>query len=282
MSKALLFQARGEFIAGMLKGGLLTVDSKGVPANADSGNRRSVKISSALLSLMGKATVATKAAGQTSGQGLQDHVERFLQTTFPRLGHLRPGRWEITQRKHLDQFAQFAHLAELAKVMEKHPEVRAALGGEYMIEPDVVVMRLPESDKVINRPSLVVDDSIAMHAELREVCQPLPLLHASVSCKFTLRSDRAQNVRVEAQNLLRNRKGRVPHIVAVTAEPTFARIAALALGTADLDCVYHVALHELLEATNKCGEADEGLHLMELVGSKRLKDISDLPLDLAV
>ena len=43
-----------------------------------------------------------------------------------------------------------------------------------------------------------------------------PILHASVSAKYTMRSDRAQNSRTEALNLIRNRKGHLPHIVVVT------------------------------------------------------------------
>ena len=53
-----------------------------------------------------------------------------------------------------------------------------------------------------------------------------------------MRSDRAQNSRTEALNLIRNRKGNLPHIVVVTGEPMPARIASLALGTGDIDCVY--------------------------------------------
>ncbi|MBO9364254.1 MAG: restriction endonuclease, partial [Roseiflexus sp.] len=64
------------------------------------------------------------------------------------------------------------------------------------------------------------------------------MLHASISRKWTIRSDRSQNIRTEAMNLIRNRKGHTPHIVAVTAEPLPTRIASLALGTGDLDCVY--------------------------------------------
>ncbi|MBZ0299911.1 MAG: restriction endonuclease, partial [Anaerolineae bacterium] len=65
------------------------------------------------------------------------------------------------------------------------------------------------------------------------------------------RNDRAQNARTEALNLIRNRKGGVPHIVSVTAEPLPTRLAALALGTGDLDCVYHFALNELHTAVIK-------------------------------
>jgi len=95
-----------------------------------------------------------------------------------------------------------------------------------------------------------------------------------------IRSDRSQNIRTEAMNLIRNRKGHTPHIVAVTAEPLPTRIASLALGTGDLDCVYHMALHEL-EIAVKNNE-DQQEMLRTLIAGKRLRDISDLPFDLAV
>jgi hypothetical protein len=97
-----------------------------------------------------------------------------------------------------------------------------------------------------------------------------------------LRSDRAQNARAEALNLLRNRKGRAPHIVLVTGEPTPSRLASIALGTGDIDCVYHFALPELKQAILE-SENDEAMHLLDIMtNGKRLKDISDLPLDLSV
>ena len=77
---------------------------------------------------------------------------------------------------------------------------------------------------------------------------PTPILHASISCKLTLRSDRSQNARTEGLNLIRNRKGHTPHIVVVTAEPMPTRITSLALGTGDIDCVYHFGLNELMKA----------------------------------
>lgn len=41
--------------------------------------------------------------------------------------------------------------------------------------------------------------------------------------------------------LIRHRRGRVPHVVVATAEPTVGRIASIAQGTGDLDAVFHVA-----------------------------------------
>jgi len=78
-----------------------------------------------------------------------------------------------------------------------------------------------------------------------------------------------------------NRKGRLPHIAVITGEPTPGRVASLALGTGDIDCVYHFALYEVRNALVDQGR-DETLELLDtMVEGKRLRDISDLPLDLA-
>lgn len=97
-----------------------------------------------------------------------------------------------------------------------------------------------------------------------------------------MRSDRAQNSRTEALNLIRNRKGNLPHIVVVTGEPAPSRLASLALGTGDIDCMYHFALYELVEAVQELANDDTLNLLTGLIDGKRLKDISDLPLDLSV
>ena len=96
----------------------------------------------------------------------------------------------------------------------------------------------PVSDAEINRNRLVVETEDSRTARLtpfresnQKVSPPAWFLHASISCKWTIRSDRSQNTRTEALNLIRNRKGPLPHIVAVTAEPLPTRIASLALGT---------------------------------------------------
>jgi len=52
--------------------------------------------------------------------------------------------------------------------------------------------------------------------------------------------------------------------------------------TGDIDCVYHFALYELQETVKTLGMVDAADLLAVMVDGKRLKDISDLPLDLAV
>jgi hypothetical protein len=143
-------------------------------------------------------------------------------------------------------------------------------------------MREPEEDESINSAEFLVNDYHARLTSLRRINNPKPILHASISCKWTLRSDRAQNARSEGLNLVRNRKGRLPHIAVVTGEPTPYRIASIALGTGDIDCVYHIALRELKETIIALGLEDSLKLLETMIQGKRLRDISDLPLDLVI
>ncbi|SMZ53224.1 type II DNA restriction endonuclease R.NGOI [Pseudomonas aeruginosa C-NN2] len=211
----------------------------------------------------------------------------FVRETFLKLGHLRPGIWDVHQvsgrnRLEIARYEQYAHLVALDRAAKADAELAAALGSDYTITPDIVVVRDTEDDSAINAPALLVDDSVTTLASLRKKNGGLPLLHASISCKWTIRSDRAQNARSEALNLVRNRKGRLPHVVVVTAEPTPSRLASIALGTGDIDCVYHFALYELQATVEALGMTDAADMLAVMVDGKRLKDISDLPLDLAV
>ena len=254
----------------------------GKASNADASSSRSVEIANRIAEGVG-ATGGDRVAGQTAGTEFEKACLAFLQYTFPVLNHIRPGDWCVKQSgpTGIAEFEQYAHLSEVELAIRNQPELRVALGGDYIIKPDVVVCRLPLQDSLINANQKVVDSDCATKSAIREYSGPLPLLHASVSCKWTMRSDRAQNTRSEALNLIRNRKGRLPHIVVVTAEPLPSRIASIAMGTGDIDCVYHFALPELVSAV--CGDSTRDAQLLDLmVEGKRLKDISDLPLDLAV
>jgi len=233
----------------------------------------------------------TKKAGQTLGSEFEDACTIYLQNTFLNLGNLRPGNWSVDKietrsQSVLGAYEQYTHLAELGRLANQYAELKNFLGDGYTITPDIVVTRMPEPDEIINQEGEIVGGSTCLHASLRasnhsQPDQPTPILHASISCKFTMRSDRSQNTRTEALNLIRGRKGRAPHIVSLTSEPTASRIASLALGTGDIDCVYHFALYELREALVDI-ENETALELLDtMVNGKRLKDISDLPLDLA-
>lgn len=265
----------------------LTINSAGVVSNADSSNTTSKTIARGIADILKAETIGERIAGQTSGNQFEEICARFVSTTFRQLQHLRPGNWDVHQvsgrnRLEIARYAQYSHLIALDRAARSNAELAAALGSDYTITPDIVVVRKTEPDSVINAVSQLVDNTVTKHADLRQANGGHPLLHASISCKWTIRSDRAQNARSEALNLIRNRKGKLPHIAVVTAEPTPSRLASIALGTGDIDCVYHFALYELQETVNALGLNDAADMLAVMIDGKRLKDISDLPLDLAV
>ena len=284
--QALIAQARQKYHLELLANGVLTIDANGVPSNADRSSALSICIAQGIAERL-MANVQKKAVGQTAGAKFEQINMEFIEATFPYLQNLRPGKWHIAKLGNRNSiktssFAQYEHLDYLSQLTKEDYRLAASMGNDYMVAPDVVVYRETETDEVINEQQVIVDEFVSNYADIRKTYSNLPILHASISAKWTMRSDRAQNSRTEALGLIRNRKGHLPHIVVVTGEPMPARIASLALGTGDIDCVYHFALNELIESVNDTNAEDSIEMLNILITGKRLKDISDLPLDLAV
>lgn len=289
---ARIANARFQFHKKLFETNTLTLTSAGVVSNADTSSRGSKAISRKIVDILvdeqhHAISTVDKISGQTLGKQFEALTMSFLRETFPYLQNIRPGKWTILQlgnnnRLKTSDFAQYEHLAYLNELTSQNAQLAAALGNDYLVAPDVVIYRDLCEDDEINEDQKVVDDTVCRMADIRKSNGGKPILHASVSAKYTMRSDRAQNSRTEALNLIRNRKGHLPHIVVVTAEPMPNRLASLALGTGDIDCVYHFALYELIRAVKEVGSEDAIETLETLVSGKRLKDISDLPLDLSV
>jgi hypothetical protein len=256
------------------------------PNFADKTNKSSREIAWGIITQLGYSRQDGILKGQTTGGRFEEITRNYLQRSFDQLQHLRPGKWSYNTGVPISEFDQYEHLAALENLVKNNDELTSAYGKEYIITPDIVVARYPVTDHEINADAslLAADDPVATLTPLREANNPGShyLLHASISCKWTLRSDRGQNSRTEALNLVRHRKGHLPHIMAVTAEPLPTRIASLALGTGDLDCVYHFALPELKNALIEANNDDQMDMLETLISGRRLRDISDLPFDLAI
>ena len=264
------------------------VDGKPYPNFADRSSQSSALIAKGIADAIGFPMRTTpRVSGQTAGSLFEKITCDFIEESFSAISHLRPGDWQyLTTRTQISNFAQYRHLESLATLVSANQALSAALGHGYIVTPDIVIARNPATRAEINASRAILDDSatasitpfIAANQDAA-----LPFLHASVSCKCTIRSDRSQNTRTEALNLIRNCKGGLPHIVAVTAEPLPMRIASLALGTGDLDCVYHFALNELRAVCESLPAAADQADMLEvMVSGNRLRDISDLPFDIAV
>lgn len=192
-----------------------------------------------------------------SDESVGSLFERLVRDDVAR--HLREQRtdqqWDVrTDATGLSEFSQYEHLADLARLVREDDSrtLATALGQDYEVTPDVTVG--------------IIDP--------RRLAKPY--LHATISCKFTLRSDRAQNAKTESAVLTRHRKGRMPHVVGVTAEPLPTRIASLAQGTGDLDVVFHVAIDALQSAVDAEGTSEQKAKLELLRGARRLLDYDEL------
>lgn len=282
----------------------------------------------------------TTLKGQTAGDRFTTEVRIFLQKAIELAGSVRKTSWHYNlqeargstakskaknPRIKASRFAQYQHLDRIREAFRERPELEAVFGSDYIVEPDIVVFSHPFNiDELGGRPAAPVATFSPLITGAA-VGADTPLLHASVSCKLTIRSDRAQNARLEALNLIRTRKGRVPNIAFVTAEPLPSRIASLALGTGDVDCIYHAGLYELVSAVDatiqfaadrlptdlgdsassqgllvepdreedadvggaeapptKIGLESQRARLASMISQGRLRDISDLALDLLI
>lgn len=252
------------------------------PSMADISNKLSVEISRNLTALLPYPISGGVIKGQTAGSRLEELTKDFLQSAFEYIQHIRPANWLFSVHQSITEFDQYKHINELDLILEANPELKTIL-GDYVIAPDIVVAREPLSDDEINVNQILVEGTdLSQYTPLRSSNSLSPILHASISCKWTLRSDRSQNTRTEGLNLIRNRKGHTPHIAVVTGEPAPSRIASIALGTGDIDCVYHFALPELIQAVGETRQSDAIEMLDIMVSGRRLRDISDLPFDLAI
>lgn len=242
----------------------------------------------------------------TSGSKFETITKDFLENASEQLRDIKPGKWVFTLkgplsavehfeqfehlkqlRDHLNKFEQFVDqfedLTQLKEAFENNVELRSLL-EEYRIQPDITISREPVPDELLNASVLLLhpDEHLALQTPLRAKNQNKRILHASVSCKWTLRSDRSQSPRSEALTLIRNRKGSTPRFVIVTFDPMPTRIGSIAMGTGDIDCTYHGALYELEAAVEEFGTAHQKKALRTLTTGRRLRDISDLPFDLAI
>ena len=151
---ALIAEARKKYHKELLSSGVMTIDSKGIPSNADSSSKLSINIARGIADQL-MAEVHEKAVGQTSGAKFEQMNMNFLMNTFPYLQNLRPGKWHISKLGNRNSvktssFAQYEHLEYLSLLTKSDARLAASMGNDYMVAPDVVIYRETETDDIIN------------------------------------------------------------------------------------------------------------------------------------
>lgn len=216
-----------------------------VPNFADVDNAESMRIGAGVLDELAVARDAACNVPKDPGGPLEQAVRDHISETLP---GLHPDRyWVVARGEIITRFDQYAHLSKVAELVRAAPELRITIGMDYLIRPDVTVA-------LGNVPT----------------ASGLPPLHAAISCKWTIRSDRVQNIRHECLQMIRHRRGRQPHLVTVTAEPLPSRLASIARGTGEVDAVYHVAYDALNASVTDHANPDQRDAWREVVGQRRL------------
>lgn len=227
-----------------------------VPNCADVDSDTSLQLAAGMLDELGIGNAQPSAVPESPGSPLEEAVRSYLFARLPELDGNRS--WNVDRNRVIADFAQYSHLKEIDKWVKKVPALRMDIGTDYLIKPDVTVALtgVPTPDQ-------------------------LPLLHAVVSCKWTIRSDRVQNVRHEFNRMIRHRRGRQPHLVAVTAEPMPTRLLSIARGTGEVDAVYHIAFDALGSSVEQHGNSLQKAAWEECVTQQRLLSFDRLAETLA-
>jgi hypothetical protein len=216
-----------------------------VPNAADVDSAESIRIAAGVLDCLEIPRSVSPAVPKDPGAPLEQAVHDHLGRALP---HRNPHRfWIVGRGSVITKFDQYAHLSEVDALVRANPQLRISVGMDYLIKPDVIV-GLADVPTASGRPPL----------------------HAAISCKWTIRSDRVQNIRHECLQMIRHRRGRQPHLVTVTAEPLPSRLASIARGTGEVDAVYHIAYDAMAAsvAANANGEQAEAWR--EVTGQRRV------------
>jgi hypothetical protein len=139
---SLLSVTRRQFHKALLET-VLKINSSGVASNADKDSTLSVSIARGIAEKLGSETAGIRLAGQTSGNQFELICEQFLKDAFLPLQHLRPGNWRIQcvggrSRAEIARYEQYAHIALLDQATRENRALRAALGSDYLIAPDLI------------------------------------------------------------------------------------------------------------------------------------------------
>ena len=224
------------------------------PNSADVDNAASLTLAGTVLDALGVENPNMREIDpgliltpSNPGSLLEVAIQGHLAEELPALDPSRD--WAVRRGVSITAYAQYQHLAALTVAVAENPNLRVTLGTDYLITPDVTV-------GLLGTPTLT----------------PHPWLHAAVASKWTIRSDRVQNIRHENSNMIRHRRGRLPHLVTVTAEPLPSRLASIARGTGEVDVTYHIAFQELDRSIREVGSSSQLDDWLEVTEQGRLRD----------
>ncbi|MGW4645096.1 NgoMIV family type II restriction endonuclease [Kitasatospora sp. NPDC004289] len=241
----------------------------GLPNTSDASQKLSVEIGEAFFERIGvpRWQQVGKVDKLWSAAMVQD---LSAQLRFP-APHLT-----VQEERWPHEFEQYAHLRALQDLAaEESPEVELSLDNldRHLRSLDGTV-GMSQANRLLGQLRAALDDAAARRKPLLDMLGDESLLRldiavhrsaggsqhaaeaashlvAGLSLKWTLRTDRLQDPRIQGSKMASLRRGRMPHFAAVTMEPRPYMLGRLGGGTGDLDCVYHLHLPGLIDAVEE-------------------------------
>lgn len=261
----------------------------GAPSTSDAGDPGSIEWGHALFEELG--VPRDKPELKNIGTQLEDAALAYLLTIAPQL--------VMRRSQSIRQFAQYQHLGAYQQFQNEYrgpsqslSDVEAYLEGLTKSRERTGALRsLRKAIKAADADHQVVLELIAATAEESLLKLDLtiadadatPRLLLAASCKWSLRTDRAQDCITQGNKLAAMRRGSLPHFAVLTMEPRPAMLRLLAYGSGAVDCVYHVALPDLRRAALKLDQRkgtksarEQRESLERMVAQGRLRDFDAL------
>lgn len=142
--------------------------AEGLALEIAASGRRAVRAPAARLTVKASGTESFEelVAGQIERSlALFGHIHRahFQVTRLAQRGrkvYVDDEKVQITSRSTIADFHAYRHLWYLATQQQRDPRLRAAIGGDYLVRPDIVVWRRPFTSEDLNAGAgaPVVDD----------------------------------------------------------------------------------------------------------------------------
>lgn len=224
----------------------------GNPSTSDRNDKGSIAWGHALFRQLGvpkSATPVERIGGALELAAFDDLCQLRKDVDFRRSA---PGS-KFEQYRHLDVFAQFR---------SKYKPPSDALTGAYGLTETLPkgqdrtllrrLLKAAERESNANHErtdhllrAMAQESVLKLDLAVADTADPARLL-IGISAKWSLRTDRAQDCVAQGHKLASLRRGHMPHFAVLTMEPRPTMLKLIAYGSGTVDCIYHLALPELL------------------------------------
>lgn len=108
-------------------------------SNADGHNVVSVVLCAGVAQRLQVAATPRTGGGSTSGNAFERCTRDFVTDALDLFAHLHRRQLVTLPGRSIGHYAQFEHLDAIQALVQTSPQLQAALGGDYLVKPDILV-----------------------------------------------------------------------------------------------------------------------------------------------